>query len=274
MINTTVLSWTTFLYLAALLFYIVRTIRSNERWGRVATGIAAFGVVTHTAGLLARWIESYHQGIGHAPLTNFYESLIFFAWAVMSLYLVVEWRIRSRFLGIFITPLAFLMMAYASLSPDVETRIQPLIPALQSNWLTSHVITCFIGYAFFAVAFGIGLIYFLKGKKDRPGTRLIPSDETIDELLYSSAALGFVFLTLGIVTGAVWAHAAWGRYWSWDPKETWSLITWFVYALMLHARHTRGWRGRRMAVLSIAGFVAVLITYLGVNFLPSLHSYF
>ncbi len=102
---------------------------------------------------------------------------------------------------------------------------------------------------------------------------LLPSLETAEELNYQGAVFGFVFLTLGIMTGSVWAYSAWGSYWSWDPKETWSLITWLIYALMIHARYVRGWRGKRLAVIALVGFAAVLFTYLGVNYLPGLHSY-
>jgi len=101
----------------------------------------------------------------------------------------------------------------------------------------------------------------------------LPSRDALDELIYQCTILGFIFLTLGIITGAVWAHYAWGRYWGWDPKETWSLITWLVYAAMLHSRYVRGWRGRRMAVMALVGLFCVLVTYLGVNYLPGLHSY-
>ena len=162
--------------------------------------------------------------------------------------------------------------------PGVNNRIQPLIPALQSNWLTVHVLTCFLGYAFFAAAFALGIMALLQN--DDPaggGSRLrqwIPDSDALEGLLYQSALLGFLFLSLGIATGSIWAHSAWGSYWSWDPKETWSLITWIVYALMLHARAMRGWRGKRMAWLSLVGFASVLFTYLGVNYLDSLHSYF
>jgi cytochrome c-type biogenesis protein CcsB len=171
-------------------------------------------------------------------------------------------------------------MAYASIAPGMNTRIEPLIPALQSNWLTTHVLTCFMGYAAFAVAFGCGLLYLWKDKTEGKTikrastlTQKLPSLAVLDALIYQSAALGFVFLAIGIITGSVWAHYAWGAYWSWDPKETWSLITWLVYAILLHARYVRGWRGRRLAVLALVGFACVLFTYLGVNFLPSLHSY-
>jgi cytochrome c-type biogenesis protein CcsB len=295
MINTIILSWTTFVYFAAFAFYLVRMVSGKELWGWLGTVTALMGLFTHTAALILRWVASYQMGIGHAPLSNFYESLIFFAWSIMTLYLIIEWRTKSRSLGTFVVPVAFFCMAFASLSPNVSSRIQPLIPALQSNWLVSHVITCFLGYAAFTVAFAIGLMALLKGMDrdkltlDRsdigkqngnpPPTnfqrflRRIPEPGILDELIYQSAALGFVFLAIGIMTGSIWAHYAWGSYWSWDPKETWSLITWLIYAIMLHARYVRGWRGKRMAIMAIIGFICVLITYLGVNYLPGLHSY-
>ena len=151
-----------------------------------------------------------------------------------------------------------------------------MIPALKSNWLIVHVITCFIGYAAFAVAFGLSIMYLIKNRSDRPEEELsgyFPKSTVIDELIHQMVLFGFLFLTVGIITGAVWANSAWGRYWGWDPKETWSLITWFVYATLLHARLMRGWRGRRIAYFAMLGFVAVLFTYFGVNYLPGLHSY-
>jgi len=165
-------------------------------------------------------------------------------------------------------------MAYASLG--VSSKIQPLIPALKSNWLIAHVLTCFLGYAAFAIAFGVSIMYLFRQNEpagtDHPSARL-PGAGMLDELTHQMVMFGFLFLSAGIITGAIWANSAWGTYWSWDPKETWSLITWFVYAALLHARLIRGWQGRRIAYISIAGFMAVLFTYFGVNFLPGLHSY-
>jgi len=279
MINTTILSWVTFIYFAAFVFYLFRMILGREFWGKLATWTALAGLVAQSVALIIRWKTSYDLGMGHAPLSNFYESLIFFAWTIVLLYLLMEWRLKNRSIGVFVLPVAFLIMAYASIAPGINNRIEPLIPALQSNWLTSHVLTCFMGYAAFTVAFGLGIMFFVKkaagenSSKTSIFIRLLPSEYQMDELMYSSTALGFIFLTLGIVTGSVWAHYAWGSYWSWDPKETWSLITWLTYAVMLHARQVRGWRGQRMAVMAIVGFGCVLFTYLGVNFLPSLHSY-
>ncbi|MDQ5986974.1 MAG: Cytochrome c biogenesis protein CcsA [Syntrophus sp. SKADARSKE-3] len=279
MIHTTILSLVTFVYFLAFVFYLFRMILNRDIWGRLATYTAMAGLLAQTAALVIRWKTSYDLGIGHAPLSNFYESLIFFAWTIVLLYIIMEIRIKNKTLGTFVLPVAFLLMAFASLSPNISNRIQPLIPALQSNWLTSHVLTCFLGYAAFTMAFGIGIMYFIKqwladGDKDNGHIiRLIPDTAILDELMYQGDALGFIFLTLGIMTGSIWAHYAWGSYWSWDPKETWSLITWLIYALILHTRNVRGWRGRRMAVMNIIGFASVLFTYLGVNYLPGLHSY-
>lgn len=277
--HTTLLSLATFVYFAAFAFYLFSMISGKGFWGKTATFTALAGLAGQTAALIIRWKTSYSLGFGHAPLSNFYESLIFFAWAIVLLYIVMEWRLKNRALGAFVLPVAFLLMAYASISPNIESRIEPLIPALQSNWLTSHVLTCFMGYAAFTVTFGLGIMFFIKKTTDADKNktsaffRLLPSESVLDELMYQSAALGFVFLTLGIITGSVWAHYAWGSYWSWDPKETWSLITWLVYAVMLHVRLVRGWQGKRMALLSIIGFGCVVFTYMGVNLLPSLHSY-
>jgi cytochrome c-type biogenesis protein CcsB len=279
MINTAILSWVTFIYFAAFVFYLFQMILGREFWGKLATGVALAGLVAQSVALIIRWKTSYDLGMGHAPLSNFYESLIFFAWTIVLLYLLMERRLKNRSIGVFVLPVAFLIMAYASIAPGINNRIEPLIPALQSNWLTSHVLTCFMGYAAFTVAFALGMMFFVKTSaggdlsKASVFIRLLPSEYQMDELMYSSAALGFIFLTLGIVTGSVWAHYAWGSYWSWDPKETWSLITWLTYAVMLHARLVRGWRGKRMAIMAIVGFGCVLFTYLGVNLLPSLHSY-
>ena len=258
-----------FLYLAAWVF-------KKPISGQLGTWVTFLGWLGNTAAIGLRWYESYQQGIGHAPLSNLYESLVFFAWTIVLLYLYMERRYKNRTIGVFILPLAFLALAYASLSPNVPSAIQPLLPALKSNWLIAHVIACFIGYAAFAIAFGMSLMYLAKNNDETPTgrlTALFPSPRVLDELTYQMVMFGFLFLTVGIITGAVWANSAWGRYWGWDPKETWSLITWLVYAAMLHFRLMRGWQGKRIAYISIIGFLAVMITYFGVNYLPGLHSY-
>lgn len=277
--HTIILSYVTFIYFAAFVLYLFRMILKKEFWGYAATFVAWVGFLAHTLALILRWRTSYDLGFGHAPVTNLYESLIFFAWSIMILYLAVEWRIKNRMLGAFIVPVAFLIMAYASIAPGVNNSIEPLIPALQSNWLTTHVLTCFMGYAAFTVSFGCGLLYLWRSRKEKRQENVsglsgsLPSLDVLDILIYQSTILGFIFLAMGIMTGSVWAHYAWGSYWGWDPKEIWSLITWLIYAIMLHARFVRGWRGKMMAIMAIVGFASVLFTYLGVNFLVSLHNY-
>ena len=271
------LSLTTFFYLGASAIYLLYWIFRLEKVGMLATLTTVAGFCLETTGLVMRWIESYHLGYGHAPLSNLYESLIFFSWVTILVYLVVEYKTRNRVIGAFATPFACLAMAYASFSPEVENSIQPLIPALQSNWLIAHVITCFLGYASFAVACGFGIMYLMRGNRKAGGQGFLdalPSKRVLDELMHQTIIFGFLWLTIGIITGAVWANQAWGTYWSWDPKETWSLITWFVYATALHARFVRGWAGKKIAYLSIIGFISVIFTYFGVNFLLSgLRSY-
>jgi cytochrome c-type biogenesis protein CcsB len=271
------LSLTTFVYLGAAVLYLTYWVFRLSKVGFLATVVTFAGCALQTLGIGLRWIESYQVGYGHAPLSNLYESLVFFAWVTILVYLVIEWRTHSRVIGAFATPFASLAMAYASFSPNIGDEIQPLVPALQSNWLIAHVVTCFLGYAAFAVACGLGFMYLLRNRSKESVTGIIgtlPALRMVDELIHQTIIFGFLWLSVGIITGAVWANEAWGTYWSWDPKETWSLITWFVYATALHARFVRGWAGRKIAYLSIIGFAAVLFTYFGVNFvLSGLHSY-
>ncbi len=276
MTSSAMLSAVTFIYGFAGFLYIFAWVFKQPAAGKMATWVAILGLAGNAGGIGLRWVESYQLGFGHAPLSNLYESLVFFAGCITLIYLIIEHRYANQVIGAFSAPLACLSMAYASLSPNISDRIQPLIPALKSNWLIAHVVTCFIGYGAFAVAFGVSLMYLFK--QSEPGATSgmvgrLPTLEALDELTHQLIVFGFLFLCAGIITGAVWANSAWGRYWGWDPKETWSLITWFIYATLLHARLTRGWRGRRIAYLSIIGFAAVLFTYFGVNLLPGLHSY-
>ena len=277
MTSSNLLSIITFVYGLSAFTYLFAWIFKKPDVARLGTWTAIIGFTGNTAGIILRWIESYRLGIGHAPLSNLYESLVFFAFTLALIYLIIEFRYRNRIIGAFIMPLVFLAMAYASLSPNINDRIQPLIPALKSNWLIAHVIACFVGYAAFAMAFGLSIMYLVKQREtvETGGgwLDLLPKKQALDELNHQMIMFGFIFLTAGIITGAVWANSAWGRYWGWDPKETWSLITWFVYATLLHARLMRGWYGKRIAYLSIIGFAAVIFTYFGVNYLPGLHSY-
>lgn len=267
--NTIILSWVTFVYLGAFFMFVLQIILGNKVFGHVGLAAAVAGFIAHTAALIVRWVESYSLGFGHAPLSNFYESLIFFSWAIVLLYLILERKNAFRDLGVFCMPVAFIFMAYASFSPNVKSHIQPLIPALKSNWLISHVITCFLGYAAFIIASIFSVMYLTKSVKEGESQ----NREQIEQRIYQSVTIGFIFFTIGIITGSVWANSAWGRYWGWDPKETWALITWLVYASALHARLNLSWSGKKFAILVLVGCISVLFTYFGVNYLPGLHSY-
>jgi cytochrome c-type biogenesis protein CcsB len=285
MTSSLLLSLTTFAYLLCTVLYLSGTVfRFKPLLGAGAVSGAA-ALLMQTAGIGFRWIESYRMGYGHAPLSNMYESLVFASWAIMVIYLVFEWRTKQRALGVFPALFSFLAMAYASFSKDVDSKIQPLVPALKSNWLIAHVMTCFLGYAAFAVSFGLSIVYLVKKgsiyieKSQNPNPHgalqvFLPSVSQLEWFNYQLVLFGFLWLSIGIITGSIWANSAWGTYWSWDPKETWSLITWLIYAALLHARNMQGWKGERVAWLSIIGFGCVLFTYFGVNFLLSgLHSY-
>jgi len=265
------------IYLLAFLGYLIFAVSRNPSMGKLSTGMLILGLISHSAGLLLRWAETHRAGYGYVPLSNMYESLIFFSWTIVLVYLILEFKYKQRVIGVFVTPFAFLAIALTSIISGIDAKITPLVPALQSNWLTIHVTTCFFGYAAFAVSFGISLLYLIREKREgklNGKASWLPAAPVLDEINYKAIIIGFPMLTLGIITGAAWANYAWGSYWSWDPKETWSLITWFVYAAFLHARFTRDWRGRKAAILSIVGFVATLFTYFGVNYLLSgLHSY-
>jgi cytochrome c-type biogenesis protein CcsB len=273
--SETLFTIVTFIYGLAVILYIASWVFKKKLPGRLATGTLIAGAAGNAAGFLLRWLESHQLGYGYVPLSNLYESLIFFALSISLIYLFVEFRYKVRSVGAVASLAPFLAMAYASL-PSMESQIQPLIPALQSNWLIAHVITCFLGYSAFAIACGISIMYLIKSASGSPDTGVVgrfPDAETMDELTHQMIAFGFLLLSIGIITGAIWADQAWGRYWGWDPKETWSLITWLIYATLLHARLMRGWTGKRIAFLSCVGFAAVLFTYFGVNLLPGLHSY-
>jgi cytochrome c-type biogenesis protein CcsB len=352
-------------YMMAMVAYIGYLVFKNKGIGVAATAITIFGFSSQTIAIIQRWIESYSIKIVYevgfisklmhsAPFANLYESLILFTWTIILSYLIVEFRYKNRSFGAFVTPIAGLALLFVDLT-GMSKEIQPLVPALQSNWLIAHVILSFIAYATFGISFSTAIMYLImttERKKEASyifwtltvglfliilvamaidfmtfkvasrtpeafirnylfratflngstGISLLSwivalgflfilwkfgyvfkrllsafsiSTDILDDITYKSIAVGFpVFGVGGLLFGAIWAAQAWGTYWSWDPKETWSLITWLVYAVYLHARFVRGWRGKKVAVLAVIGFIAVIFTYLGVNLLLSgLHAY-
>ncbi len=264
-----------------------------------------------------RWLDN-----GYFPLSNLYESLLFFTWGVTILTILLEYKTKLFLIGAVTTPLSMFVTAFATLSlPEGMQKAAPLVPALKSNWLMMHVSIMMLSYStlisgsLLAILFltltkgtdvklqgnSLGSSEFKDSKKysrdvvlstlinDNKTTNNVPTTstklaelsftkltllESLDNLSYRIIGLGFPLLTIGIISGAVWANEAWGSYWSWDPKETWALITWLVFAAYLHARITKSWQGKKPAILASFGFIVVWICYLGVNFLgKGLHSY-
>jgi len=254
------------IYAIATVAYLAYLLKPQEKLGRAAYLSISGGFVIHCAFTIVRYFEA-----GHTPITNLHESLSFFSLAVIGVFIAFERKYRIHILGSFVTPLALLLMLASSIYPSA---IPLLPPALKSRWLFVHSTLAFVSYATFSVAFGAAIMYliqehFLKKKQLGPLYQKLPSLDVLDDINYRCLTFGFPLLTVAIITGAIWAETAWGTYWSWDPKETWSLITWFIYAALLHGRLTTGWRGRKAALLSIIGFFVLLFTFLGVNLLPS-----
>jgi cytochrome c-type biogenesis protein CcsB len=255
----------------------------------------------------SRWLEN-----GYFPLSNLYESLLFFVWGVTFINIIIEYKTALPLLGAISTPLSLFVIAFATLSlPEGMQKAAPLVPALKSNWLMMHVSIMMLSYSTLIIGSLLSILFLVltSGKnvklqgnsigytnvqnynlmRDTSIAILENSEynqnkyssskklnllESLDNLSYRIIGLGFPLLTIGIIAGAVWANEAWGAYWSWDPKETWALITWLVFAAYLHARITKAWQGKRPAILASIGFIVVWICYLGVNFLgKGLHSY-
>lgn len=255
-------------YLAAMVLYLVFFALKAEKCAKAANIVILVAFICHTAALVVRGI-----GAGRLPLTNQYEFATSFSWGICLVYLIFFYRFKFQALGVFAAPVIFLVIGYAAMQ---SKEVHDLMPALQSNWLALHVSTAIISYGSFGVAFAISLMFLMREKKEGNPfwEKYIPDVHRLDIISYRAVCLGFLFLTLVLITGAIWAERAWGSYWSWDPKETWALITWFIYAIYLHLRIQRGWKDKNAARFAVIGFICVIFTYIGVNtLLPGIHSY-
>jgi len=304
--------------LAITIFYWASLIYSNFKflakiglYGNICANFLIFCL------LALRWLT-----FGYFPLSNLYESLMFLAWAITLITLIIQDRAKISLIGSVSTPISLFVTGFASLSlPESMQAPAPLVPALKSNWLMMHVTVMMLSYASLIVGSLLGIFFLVlyKSQKEKvtlkgnslgaeftssrlPDVALYQAQpleeystlvgqvdlketsfmsqgrlnllESIDNLSYRTISFGFPLLTIGIISGAVWANEAWGSYWSWDPKETWALITWLVFASYLHARIIKSWQGEKPAIIASFGFVVVWICYLGVNFLgKGLHTY-
>ncbi|WP_347350774.1 c-type cytochrome biogenesis protein CcsB [Intrasporangium sp.] len=236
---------------------------SAARLARYATWLSWLALAFLTVTLVLRMTAT-----GHGPFVSQYEFATAAAWGMLAAYTYFEWRYHARTLALFVLPLVVIALAYAGTQ---KTTAEPLIPALQNSLLlTLHIIVAVFAYGAFSVSFAAAALDLWTPRRWR---HLIPTSEVLDRLGYRAVVIGFPLDTMVVVIGAVWAEIAWGSYWSWDPKETASLVTWLIYGGYLHARVARGWTGRRAAWLLVIGFASVVLTFMGNSFFGGLHSY-
>jgi cytochrome c-type biogenesis protein CcsB len=261
------------IYGLSFVFYLLYLIVPRAlKQGSIASWILRVGIVVHIALIVTRTIQTKHP-----PFQTLYEALSWFGFTVIAAFIIIEWRRKNRLPGAFVTAITIAALMYAIFGLSSTPR--PLMPALQSKWFVWHVVGAFGSYATFVVAFSVEVVFLLLGKRGERYGLDEQGKKMFHKMAYNLILFGFPLLTFGIVSGAAWAQEAWGGYWFWDPKETWSLITWSVYAMYLHARITPRWVGRRASILNMVGFVCMIFTFLGVNWLsrllhiPSLHAY-
>lgn len=256
-------------YLLSTVFCLIYFVTPRKSLGNAYLAGAVVGFIFHTWAIVADFVQG-----GHIPVTDFKEAMSFFSWTIILVFLIIEYRYKILILGSFIIPLAFIALLYPALAGD---KIKELPPLLQSSWLAVHVTLAFLGDASFALASAISIMYILqerqlKSHKFGSTFRKLPSLEVLDSLNHRIITIGFLLLTLGIITGSLWARASLGSYIQGDPREIWSLITWLIYAALVHGRLTIGWRGRKSAIMAIAGFAVLVFAFLAINtFIASYH---
>jgi cytochrome c-type biogenesis protein CcsB len=247
-------------------------------WVRVALALNILGLAAHLIGVLTRGIA-----VHRVPWGDMYEFVTAVTCVAVLFFLAMMIRYRAYYLGLFV--MAPVLLALGLAETVIYTPAGPLVPALHSYWLAIHVTAMTLATGTFVVGAALAVVYLLADRYARrvadgrqPATvgvfRLLPPPEVIDRFAYRTVMFAFPIWTFGIMAGAIWADEAWGRYWGWDPTETWAFITWVVYACFLHARATAGWRGRRAAYIQLVGFGCLLFNVMGVSvFITGLHSY-
>lgn len=267
-------------YFAVMALYFLYVVLKKPAISKLAFRVQLAAFVVHTAAIVLRGIL-----MGRLPMANQYEFSTAFAWALCLVSMLFIAKFRFPVLGAFSSPVTLLLALYAALQKIRELQfieangmdsIRNLMPALRSSWLGIHVSTVIVAYGAFGVSCVLSIIFLVRDRMKENGfwDLHVPKKEALDVISYRCAALGMMFLTVTIGIGGIWAENAWGSYWSWDPKETWALVTWVIYLVYLHLRIRKGWNGKAAAIFCAVGFVCVLFTYIGVNtLLPGLHSY-
>ncbi len=242
-----------------------------DRWGlaaRAALGLTGLGWLVQLGTIVTRGLAAHR-----VPWGNMFEFSTVVAFVAVTAFLVLLVRERARWLGVFVLLPVVLYLGFAGVV--LYARAAPLVPALNSYWLKIHVVAAMSATGMFFVSGIAAILYLMKLRRpDAPLMSRLPSVERLDRLTYGVIAFAFPIWTFAVIAGAIWAESAWGRYWGWDPKETWSFITWVIYAGYLHARATAGWKGKRSAWFAVAAFAALIINYYVVNlYIVGLHSY-
>jgi len=277
------------LFQAAAVFYAAGTVlgfiylyNRGERWSRWMYNLLAAGVACHLAsgGLRLAAFWAIPENRFYLPLNSFFGALSALTLAITGTFIVVEGRHRLGILGAFVLPWALVAALGAVLRGYAvgSTEVHGLAPALQSYWMNIHPLVIMVSYAILGNSFGVGLALLveerqLRSKRPQQLCYRLPSIAELDNLNYRLIAVAFPILTVGIIMGGIWARDAWGSFWNWDAKETWSLITALVYAVFLHMRQVAGWRGRKAVYTSMCGFACLLFTFIAVNFISQLHGY-
>nr|YP_010851578.1 cytochrome c biogenesis protein ccs1 [Echinothamnion hystrix]WGH14530.1 cytochrome c biogenesis protein ccs1 [Echinothamnion hystrix] len=291
------------LLIGLIIYWSNLIITKNTKINYLCISLTILINIMLASSLLTRWI--YNK---YFPLSNLYESMIFLAWSITFIQIVIESKTKNKLIGAITIPIVLFIIAFTSLSLPNELKLaSPLVPALRSNWLMMHVTVMIISYATLIIGCLLSILFLvvsynqtikiqgnsnnnfkkvlfkyelndtnqiLKKVNNQNSINRISLMQSLDNLSYRIIGLGFPLLTVGIISGAVWANDAWGTYWSWDPKETWALITWIVFAIYLHSRLNKQINGKKPAIIASLGFVIIWICYLGVNFLgKGLHSY-
>ena len=255
-------------YLLSTALYFAYLVSQKNRLHQAGFTVLVLGFICHNAAIVYGFIDS-----GHIPAENLHQTLVLSGWAVVGAFLALQARFKLRILGIYAAPLASLIMVLAFFLPQEPVQVKNIF---NSVWLAAHIIAIFLGEAALALACGIGMLYLvqehaIKTKRHGFFFKRLPSLDLLDSTGYACIVSGFALLSLGLITGFIYAKTVWGRFLSWDPKEVWSGITWLIYAALLHQRLTVGWRGRRAAIMAIVGFAVILFTFFGVNFLLQGH---
>ena len=261
----------TLLYAVGTVGYLIYVVRTEKAIHRIAYGFLLAGFMCHTIGL-AMLVGQIRQ----MPVTTLPQTFSLFAWAIVGSYLAFQLKFNIRILGTFVSPLAVVLMLLSSAIPG---RVIPNSKLFKSFWLTLHVATMFIGMAIFALAFCAGIMYLLQERQIKSKSfgllyRRLPSLEVLDSLNYVCLTFGFPLITIGLISGFVYAGAVWQSYWHWDPKEILSVVSWLIYAVLLHERLAVGWRGRRAAIMAIVGFSVILVTFVGTSMILEVHHSF